>query len=68
MSWILPNVPWIDWPVPGLTPGDITPQPAFVWPPETIELKFTTPGRLSDEDVERIAKRVAQLLREESPR
>jgi hypothetical protein len=50
-------------------PGSICPcwqQPAPGWTPPTFPT-FTAPPRLSDEDVDRIARRVVEMLREAPP-
>ncbi len=53
----------IDWPPAGPLPAFMPAAAPAVLPAHT-HYHFAPPQRLSDEDVERIAKRVAELLRE----
>ncbi len=59
----VPSCCIIDWPPPGPSPTYVPMGPAPYVPPQHTHYHFAAPLGLSDEDVERIAKRVAELLR-----
>lgn len=62
-SCIIGDWPWQPFPTYPVAPVVVP----YVAPQPHTHYHFTAPPRLSDEDVEHIARRVAELLREAKP-